>query len=74
MTTKLTDGIRIYACSMGKVFRVTHVCRNDEEANKVMAQDRDTTCIATDNNGLVYLAEAYGSIAPSKIMEDMASK
>ena len=71
MTTKLSNEIQIYACSMGKVFRVTHVCQNVEEANCIMERDRDTALIAEDNNGFCYLAEQYGSVAPSVIMEDM---
>lgn len=70
MATKLSDGIRIYACSMGKIFRVTHVLQSMEEANRVMENDRTTAMIAEDNNGLIYLAKQYGSIAPSELLKD----
>jgi hypothetical protein len=68
--TKLTNGIDLYCCSMRKVFRVTHVCRSMEEANAIMEKRKDIGCIAEDNNGLVYLAEHYGAIAPSAILKD----
>ena len=74
MITKLTNGIVLYAASMGRVFRVTHICPDTESANAVMAKDHDTVSIAEDNNGFVYLAEAYGSIAPSAILHDLQSK
>ena len=70
MLTKLSNDIRLYACSMGKVFRVTHVCRTMEEANKEMEKDHTTALIAEDNTGLCYLAKQYGSIAPSAILDD----
>jgi len=70
MKTKLTDGIRLYACSMGKVFRVTHVCANDADANEECRKNKDVGCIAVDKNGFVYLAKLYGSIAPSAILDD----
>lgn len=67
---KLSNGIRLYACSMGKVFRVTHICRSSDEANKVMERTPNTALIAEDNTGLCYLANQYGSLAPSAILED----
>lgn len=68
--TKLSNEIQLYACSMGKVFRVTHVCRTTEEANAEMEKDHNTALIAEDNTGLCYLAKQYGSVAPSAILED----
>lgn len=70
----LENNITLYAASMGKVFRVRWICRSDEEANLVMARNRDVGLIATDKNGLLYLAELYGAVAPSAIMADIRSK
>lgn len=69
-TTKLDNGILLYAVSMGKIFRVTHILPDMDSANKAMEQDRDIALIAEDNNGLCYLAEQYGSVCPSAIMDD----
>jgi hypothetical protein len=66
--TKLSDGVQIFAASMGKIFRVTHVCKTASEANKAMEQDGKTTLIAIDNNGLHYLANQYGSKCPSALL------
>jgi len=71
MKTKLTDGMRLYCCSMGKVFRVTHICDTAEEANSLIEKNNHTALIACDESGRHYLAEQYGSIAPSAIMDDM---
>jgi len=68
-TTKLQNGIGLYCVSMGKIFRVTHVLQNMDDANKAMEQDRSTALIAEDNNGLCYLAQQYGSVCPSIILE-----
>lgn len=70
-TTKLQDGIQLYAASMGKIFRVTHVLPDMDAANKAMAQDRNIALIAEDNNGLCYLAEQYGVVCPSAILDDV---
>lgn len=70
MKTKLSNEIQLYACSMGKVFRVTHVCRTMAEANAEMEKDHSTALIAEDNTGLCYLAKVHGSVAPSAILED----
>lgn len=63
-------GITLFACSMGKVFRVTHVCPDAESANRAMEQDSTTALIAEDRNGFCYLAEQYGATAPSAILDE----
>lgn len=70
-TTRLQNGISLYAASMGKIFRVTHVLPDAETANQAMEDDRNTALIAVDNNGLHYLAEQYGAVCPSAIMDDI---
>ena len=71
--TRLNNNISLYCCSMGKVFRVTHVCTDADESNATMAANPDTTLIAIDNNGLHYLALMHGAIAPSAILTDHQS-
>lgn len=56
--------MRIYCASMGKIFRVTAIVKTDDEANRICERDTDQTVIAVDQNGLVYLAEQYGSVCP----------
>jgi hypothetical protein len=65
------DPMRLYVASMGKIFRVTHVCLSMQEANAVCERHRDTAVIAEDPNGLVYLAEQYGAVCPSAVMADI---
>lgn len=61
----------LYMASMGKIFRVAAVCTSNAQANKIMMQDTHQTVIAEDCNGLIYLANQYGHIAPSAILEDL---
>jgi len=70
-TLKLNNpDMRIYVASMGKLFRVTAICRSDAEANKILGRDRSQTVIASDSTGLVYLADQYGAVCPSKLLPD----
>jgi hypothetical protein len=69
--TKFENDVVMYACSMGKVFRVTHICDTDAEANAVMEKVPDTALICMDNKKRLYLARQYGSIAPSSILKDL---
>lgn len=68
---KLTNDIRLYCCSMGKVFRVTRICNTTEEANEAMKRDRESAMIAEDGEGRIFLARQYGSVAPSEILKDV---
>jgi len=63
-------GIQLYAASMGKIFRVTHVCQTTDEANKAMEQDSSIGMIAEDQQGRIYLAELYGPVCPSAILDN----
>lgn len=63
--------MQLYMASMGKIFRVTAVCKTIEEANAIMERDRDQALIAEDCNGFCYLAEQYGHVAPSAILENL---
>ena len=72
MKTTFSDKQRIYMASMGKIFRVTHICETIEEANDESRKNSGRIgVIATDNAGRHYLAELYGSIAPSAILNDL---
>lgn len=71
MTLKLDNPeMKVYVASMGKIFRVTAIARSDEEANRICERDRNSAVIACDKSGLVYLAEQYGSVCPSAILND----
>jgi len=60
----------LYMKSMGKLFKVTAVCKSTDEANAIMERDREQACIAEDCNGLVYLAHQYGQTVPSHLIPD----
>jgi len=63
--------IKLYCKSMGKIFRVTKVALNDQEANDYCTKHKDQGVIAVDNkNGLVYIAEFYSSKVPSSVLPD----
>lgn len=69
-TLKLNNpDMSVYVKSMGKLFRVTAICRSAEEANTIMEKDSDQMVIAEDCTGLVYLAEQYGSVCPSNLVD-----
>lgn len=71
-TLKLNNPfMRVYIASMGKMFRVTAIARSMDEANKIMERDSKQTVIAEDRTGLIYLAEQYGTVCPSAIIQDM---
>lgn len=67
-----TNPIGLYAATMGKIFRVTHVCDTAEEANEECRRNPDTGLIMLDEAGRHYLAELYGAVCPSAIMVDLA--
>ncbi len=68
---RFDNPMQIYCASMGKVFRVATVASTEQQANDFCTRHRDTGVICKDNNGLIYIAELYGSIAPSAILQDM---
>lgn len=68
----LTDGMKLYIKSMGKVFRVFAICDSDEEANAYCARHSDAAVVAVDHLGRVYLAEQYGALCPSELIKDDA--
>lgn len=70
----LENNVTLYAASMGKIFRVRWICRTDDEANAVMERNPGVGLIAQDQNGLLYLAELYGSVCPSVILADIKTK
>lgn len=60
----------VYVKSMGKLFKVTAICKSTAEANAIMERDDGQAVIAEDCNGLVYLARKYGSRCPSHLIPD----
>lgn len=70
--TAFNNPIGLYAASMGKIFRVTHICDTQEEANEECRKRSDIGLIMSDDAGRHYLAELYGSVCPSAIMADLA--
>jgi len=68
---KINNEMGLFVCSMGKVFRVLYICETAAEANEIMKRDSAALVIAQDNNGLIYLANQYGSVAPAAVMQNM---
>lgn len=66
----LSNGIKVYCKSMGKIFRVSHIAKTVEEANKFTENHADTGVIAEDKNGLIYIAEFYQIKINSNILPD----
>ena len=64
----------ICVASMGKMFRVTAICKDDDEANEFCRKNHDNGVIATDSNGLIYIAELYGKTIKSEIIKDFMNK
>ena len=67
---RLSNGIQVYCKSMGKVFRVSHIAKDINEANEFMQKNRDSGIIAEDNSGLIYIAEFYGMTIKSNLLPD----
>lgn len=54
---KLENNMELLISSMGKLFKVTHICNSAEEANQIMSGNPDISCITEDEQGRVYLAD-----------------
>ena len=68
---KMQNGLSLYAKSMGKIFRVRHIALTDAEANHYCKTHNDTGVIAEDTEKhLIFIADIYGSVCPSAILED----
>jgi len=66
------EHMHLYMKSMGKLFKVTAICLDAEEANKIMARHREMALIGIDKvHGLHYLAEQYAAICPSNVIKDI---
>ena len=66
----LTSDVKVYCKSMGKVFRVAHIAKSVDEANKFTENHADTGVIAEDKNGLIYIAEIYSITVKSNLLPD----
>ena len=70
-TLKLNNpNMLVCVASMGKMFKVAVICKTDEEANEICRKNKDIGVIATDCNGLIYLAELYGKTIKSQVVKD----
>jgi len=54
---KLQNNMQLVIASMGKLYKVTHICNSVQEANQIMSATPDTSCMTEDDNGRIYLAE-----------------
>ena len=71
-TLKLNNpAMGVYVKSMGRLYKVTAICKTDEEANAILAKNKNQAVMACDCNGLVYLAEKYSAICPSDVIKDI---
>ena len=70
-TLKLNNpAMTVYVASMGKMFKVSAICKTDEEANEVCRKNADVGVIAQDCNGLIYIANLYGLTIKSSLIRD----
>jgi len=63
-----SNNVHVYCKSMGKIFRVSHIAKTDEEANSFCEKHKDTAVIAVDESGLVYIAELYQITVKSDVL------
>ena len=69
LTLENGTGCTFYAASMGELFSVRYIADTDEEANQFMERNNDTGLTAQDNKGRLYIANLYGSVCPSAVLE-----
>jgi hypothetical protein len=55
---------------MGKVFKVQHIAITNEEANQFCSKHKDTGVIATDQSGLIYIADLCEMTISSDLLPD----
>jgi hypothetical protein len=66
----MQNELKIYAASMGKIFRVRHIATGVEEANEYCEKHSDTGVIAEDKDkGIIFIADLYAMTKPSSILE-----
>lgn len=70
LTLENGTGCTFYAASMGNRLHVLRsIADTDEEVNQFMERNNDTGLIAQDNKGRLYIANLYGSVCPSAVLE-----
>jgi len=68
---KMSNGMKLYVKSMGKIFRVRYIARSDAEANNFTAKHPDTGVIAEDQRaGHIFIADLYANTVPSSVLPD----
>ena len=67
----MQNDLKLYAASMGKVFRVTHIATSVDEANTYCEKHPDSGVIAEDTQkGIIFVAHRYSTKLSSKVLED----
>ena len=55
---KLTNNMTLLIDVGGKLFKVTHICESDREANQIMSENPNIAMICEDEeSGKIFLAE-----------------
>lgn len=68
---KLNNLLHVYIKSMGKIFPVEHIAKDDDEANEFCRRHKDCGVIAHDEkNGLVFIANLYSLTVPSSVLPE----
>jgi len=67
---KISNGIKVYCKSMGKIFRVQHIAKSLDEANTFCKKHPDCGVIAEDKTGLIFIAETYALKINSDVLPD----
>ena len=56
----LSNSIKVYCKSMGKIFKVLHIAKTVEEANSFTNKHKNCGVIAEDQkSGLIFIADKY---------------
>ena len=67
----LSNDIKLYCKSMNKVFKVRHIAKSADEANKFTETHKDTGVIAIDNKTqLVFIADIYSLTVKSNLLPE----
>ena len=71
MNIKLDDpNLSFYVKSMRKLFRVTAICRDVEEANAICARDKSQAVVAESECGLIFLANRHETKVDARLVLD----
>ena len=67
----LSNDVKVYCKSMGKIFKITHIAKSVDDANKYMENHSMEGVIAENKKtGLIFIAEFNAIKIPSSVLPD----